>query len=126
KVLRDGGKVASQLAADMRATARQVDEAAAGAGQDADGLALIARQLDAATDAYEKATRYILEHAGDGLRGVFTGSVPYLKLAGVAHAGWQMARASLACQAHTQKGDATGFHEQKFATCVFYAAYILP
>nr|WP_257216468.1 acyl-CoA dehydrogenase [Allopusillimonas soli] len=126
KVLRDGGKVASQLAADMRATARQVDEAAAGAGQNADGLALIARQLDAATDAYEKATRYILEHARDGLRGVFTGSVPYLKLAGVAHAGWQMARASLACQAHTQKGDATGFHEQKFATCVFYAAYILP
>ncbi len=126
KVLRDGGAVAQALAAAMRQTVEQVREAGGGATDDAEGMSLIADQLAAAIDAYERATQFVLVHARDGLRGVFMGSVPYLMLAGVVHAGWQMARAALACRAHLGQGDAASFYRQKFATSVFYAGYILP
>ncbi len=126
KVLRDGGAVAQALAAAMRQTVEQVREAGGGDTDDAEGMSLIADQLAAAIDAYERATQFVLVHARDGLRGVFMGSVPYLMLAGVVHAGWQMARAALACRAHLGQGDAASFYRQKFATSVFYAGYILP
>ncbi|MDS1141943.1 acyl-CoA dehydrogenase [Pusillimonas sp. SM2304] len=126
KVLRDGGAVAKALSQAMRATVAQLEEASAGSGADAPGLALIARRLAAGVDGYERATDFVLGNAGSHLRAVFLGSVPYLMLAGVVHAGWQMARAALACAEHVRAGQASGFHKQKMATSVFYAAQILP
>src|SRR3546814_17223093 len=81
----------------MRATVQQLEQAAAKGGADADGLALIARRLGLATDAYEQAAGFMLANARTDLRALFMGSVPYLMLAGVVHAGWQIARAALAC-----------------------------
>src|SRR3546814_17199340 len=57
KLLRDGGAVAKALAQEMRATVQQLDQAAAKGGADADGLALIARRLGLAKDAYAQAAR---------------------------------------------------------------------
>src|SRR5690606_25884865 len=123
--LRDGAAVARDLAAQMHATATELDEAAA-TGADAEGLGLIARRLRLATQSYEKAVDFTLVHGRDDLRAVFMGSVPFLMLAGVVHAGWQLGRAALACSRAQAKGSASDFHQRKLATSVFYAAWILP
>lgn len=125
KVLRDGAAVARDLAAQMHATATELDEAAA-TGADAEGLGLIARRLRLATQSYEKAVDFTLVHGRDDLRAVFLGGVPFLMLAGVVHAGWQLGRAALACSRAQAKGSASDFHQRKLATSVFYAAWILP
>lgn len=122
KVLRDEGTVAAALVLQMRATLADVK---AVQGPDADGFALIARHLESAIDAYEQATQFVLGNTRQ-LEATFLGSVPYLMLAGTVHAGWQMARAALACARQTQEGRSTDFHTKKLATCVAYAAYVLP
>jgi len=126
KILRNGGATAQALADAMRETAAEVREAEGKGGDDAQALRVIAERLEAAIAAYERATRFALSNAKENPRSVFTGSVSYLMLAGVVHAGWQMARAALACQARKASGEGTDFHQKKFATSVFYAAYILP
>lgn len=126
KVLRDGGAVAKALAKEMRATVAQLEAAAAAGGKDADGMALIARRLAAAVTAYESANEFVLGNAKDALRAVFLGSVPYLMLAGIVNAGWQLARAALICGQQADAENASSFYTQKLATSVFYAAHILP
>jgi alkylation response protein AidB-like acyl-CoA dehydrogenase len=126
KILRNGGATAQALAAAMRETAAEVREAEGKGGEDAQALRVIAERLEAAIAAYERATQFALTNAKENPRSVYTGSVSYLMLAGVVHAGWQMARAALACAAKKASGQGTDFHRQKFATSVFYAAYILP
>lgn len=126
KVLRDGGTVASALAKEMRGTVAQLEALAAKGGADADGIALIARRLAVAVTAYESATEFVLNNAKGALRSVFLGSVPYLMLAGVVHAGWQLARAALVCSQQADAGNASSFYTQKLVTSVFYAAHILP
>lgn len=126
KVLRDGGTVAKALAKEMRATVAQLEAAASAGGKDADGMALIARRLAAAVTAYESANEFVLGNAKGALRAVFLGSVPYLMLAGVVNAGWQLARAALVCGQQADADNASSFYTQKLATSVFYAAHILP
>lgn len=124
KVLRDGGAVAMALAQQMRATLADVNTMHD--GPDAEGFALIARHFESAIDAYEQATQFVLTSAKDALPAAFLGSVPYLMLAGTVHAGWQMARAALACARQTCEGRSTDFHTKKLATCVAYATFVLP
>ncbi|MBP6018147.1 MAG: acyl-CoA dehydrogenase C-terminal domain-containing protein [Burkholderiaceae bacterium] len=126
KVLRDGGAVAQAVVAQMRATVAELEAQAQLGGPDADGLALIARRLAAGIDAFHQATLFTLETARDNLRAVFLGSVPYLMLAGITHAGWQMARAALVCVEKSKADPDNDFYAQKMATCVFYAAQVLP
>ncbi|MDH4114168.1 MAG: acyl-CoA dehydrogenase C-terminal domain-containing protein, partial [Burkholderiaceae bacterium] len=59
------------------------------------------------------------------VRAVYAGSVPYLKLAGVVHGGWQMGRAALAAARRLAQGDDPDFHRAKLATARFYADHIL-
>ena len=125
KTLRDGAAVARAIAGEMRATVADLDAAAPGSDRKA-ALELISRRLEAAIVSYEQATEFILAHAADDLRAVFYASVPYLKLAGVAYAGWQMARAALACARDLDAGDGNPFLARKLATAVFYAGHILP
>jgi alkylation response protein AidB-like acyl-CoA dehydrogenase len=126
KTLRDGGMVARAVIDQMRATVAELEARAATSGAHRAGLTLVARHLDAAVVAYEKALEYVLANAAESLRAVFLGSVPYLMLAGTSHAGWLMARAALACASRGDAGDIDPFHALKLATCVFYAAHILP
>ena len=124
KTLRDAAAVARSMMEDMRATV--VELAAAPRNGHKDGLDLIARRLEEAIEAYGRATDFVLAGAAKDLRAVFYGSVPYLMLAGVAHAGWHMARAALACARRLEASGEDDFLRRKFATCVFYAGYILP
>jgi hypothetical protein len=110
----------------MLATLAELKRMAAVPGVNQERLALISRRLEAAIAAYEQSTTFVLTQAQNALRSVFFGSVPYLMLSGVVVAGWQMARAALACCRYMDKGDTDPFYGQKLSTCVFYAAQILP
>jgi len=139
KTLRDGGATARALIGEMRAT---VDELAAvaqpGAGRQAGpdagqaaghpdaALQLLHGALGEAVQAYESALDFLLAHAAERPRAAFAGSVPYLMLAGVAHGGWHMARAALACRRRLAEGSDDPFLAAKLATAACYAAYVLP
>jgi 3-(methylthio)propanoyl-CoA dehydrogenase len=56
---------------------------------------------------------------------VFSGSVPYLMLAGNLMAGWQMARALLVAQEQLAQGTDTAFMQAKIVTARFYADHLL-
>ncbi len=126
KVLRDGASVAKSLMAAIRETVSELEQAAANGGEDQEGLALIARRLQEAVDAQERATTFILANARDDIRAVFTGSVPYLMLSGLVLGGWQMARAALAVQHKQALAEDGGFRRRKLASCIFYAAQVMP
>jgi butyryl-CoA dehydrogenase len=120
KTARDKGKVARVFAAEMRATAQQL----AGSG-DVD-LEAIARQLDRAVAAYEQVVAFVVDRFADDVLAVYAGSVPYLKLAGIVHGGWQLARAAQAAAAALQQGADDGpFLRAKIATARYFADHVL-
>lgn len=126
KTLRDGGAVARIMVSHMRETIVELRARSVGSSVHGAGLTLIARRLDAAVQAYESALNHVLVNAKDSVRAVFLGSVPYLMLAGLTHAGWQMARAALICASRINSGATDAFYSRKLSTCVFYAAHVLP
>lgn len=126
KTLRDGGKVARILAGRMRATLSELNTMAMSDEGHGAGLELIALHFDRAVTTYETALDYVLENAKDTPLAVFFGSVPYLMLCGTVLGGWQMARAAMACSRCIAAGSRDAFYDKKLATCVFYAACILP
>lgn len=127
KTLRDGGAAAHASIAAMRDTLKALQSASGQVSVEyREGFCLLRDNFDQAIQAYEGAVAFVLEQAGDHVRAVFSGSVPYLMLAGVSHGGWQMARAALACQRHIQAGSQDPFHVQKLGTALFYGAHILP
>jgi hypothetical protein len=134
KLLRDGGATARGMLQAMRATldALQAAEAQA-APEDARGLALLRTNLAQAMQAQQQALEFMGRTAMANVRAVFAGSVPFLMLNGVLIAGWQMARAALACRRHMDAAAGGGaaqwtedFLRNKLATALFYGAHILP
>ena len=118
KTARDGGKMARAFMEQMRATAA---EAHAGAGD----LQAIGRRLAAAVDSYEAVVDYVVGEYKSDIRGVFAGSVPYVKLAGIVHGGWQMARAALAAARRIDEDADIDFCRAKIATARFFADHML-
>jgi butyryl-CoA dehydrogenase len=60
------------------------------------------------------------------IKGVFAGSVPYLKLAGIVFGGWQMARAAAIAHTNLQaKAGDEDFYQAKITTARFFADYFL-
>lgn len=123
KIVRDAGQVALAQIAGMRDTVAALQAAK---GAHAEALSLLAAQLQAAAQAYEAAIGFVLAHVREDIRGVFTGSVPCLMLAGTAHAGWQLARAALAAAEAIGQGSTDAFYLNKIATAVQYAVHVLP
>ena len=120
KTARDGGAVALALVGQMKETAAGLSTRA-----NAD-LAAIGRRLDAAADAYAEVVDYVVSRTKNDIRGVFAGSVPYLELAGIAHGGWQLARAAAASVRCLEQGsDDPGFHAAKVTTARFFADHVL-
>jgi alkylation response protein AidB-like acyl-CoA dehydrogenase len=120
KTVRDGGAVARAILAQVRATEQQLLEAKGG------DLAAIRRQLVEGSAALEQVVDYVVANVKSDIKGVFAGSVPYLKLAGIVLGGWQMARAALIAQdkLNAGEGDAS-FYRAKIATARFFADHIL-
>lgn len=120
KTARDGGKTALGLAAHI-----EVTEASLRASGTPTALA-IARRLSAAREAYQDVVQFIAASSKSDPNAAYSGSVPYLMLAGNLMAGWQLARAALAAeqQLGAGSGDAQ-FLQAKLATARFYAEHIL-
>ncbi len=119
KTLRDGGRTAKALAAQIEAT--EADLAASGS----DAARAVARRLAAARRAFVEVVDFVLAQGRSDPNAVFAGSVPYLMLGGNLIAGWQMARALLAAEKHLAGGADDGFMRAKIATTRFYADHIL-
>jgi len=115
----DGGATAKHFIEQMRATASELDQAGA-------DCAAIAGRLRAAVDAYAEVIDFVVrESKGGDVRAVYAGSVPYLKLAGIVHGGWQMGRAALAAARRLAAGDDPEFHRAKIGTARFFADHML-
>ena len=121
KTARDGGAVATAVLDDMARTAAQLS-----ASPNAD-LKAIGAALKVATDATAKALAWMVPAFGQAPRAAFAGSVPYLKLWGLATGGWQMGRAALVAERKlsANEGNPT-FLRAKITTARFYGDALLP
>jgi hypothetical protein len=119
KTARDGGQMAKGLAAQIEAT-----EALLLTNASADALA-VAKRLKAAREAFLDVVTFVAANTRSNPNAVFSGSVPYLMLAGNVMAGWQMARALLVAQDELAQGVDVAFMKAKITTARFYADHLL-
>jgi len=84
KTARDGGAVARLLISQVRATAGELLAA------ESAELKVIGRRLQDGAQALEEVVDYVVANIKSDIKGVFAGSVLYLKLAGIVLGGWQM------------------------------------
>ncbi|MCX4173232.1 MULTISPECIES: acyl-CoA dehydrogenase [Paraburkholderia] len=118
KTVRDGGKVAKALLADVAETIE-----ALGAQQGA-AFESMKKYLGQGHRSLSAAVDFVVTNTKSDPNAVFAGSVPYLKLAGVVLGGWQMARALLV--AAEKRAEDPSFYGAKIATAQFYAEHVLP
>jgi hypothetical protein len=119
KTARDGGQSAKGLAAQIEAT-----ESLLLKNGSADALA-VARRLKPAREAFVDVVNFVAGNTKASPNAVFSGSVPYLMLAGNLMAGWQLARALLVAQDELAKGVDAPFMQAKLVTARFYADHML-
>ncbi len=120
KTVRDGGANAKAIIAQVRHSAEAL------AASDSADLAAIRVRLNDAAQALEDVVGYIAANAKSDIKGVFSGSVLYLKLAGIVFGGWQMARAALIAEKKLQAGDGdASFYRAKIGTARFFADHFL-
>jgi hypothetical protein len=119
KTARDGGQVARAIAGQIEAT-----EAALKA-RDSVACRAMAKRLSAARQALLDVVDFVAGQSKASPNAVFSGSVPYLMLAGTVVAGWQMARALLVAEDQLAAGVDAAFMQAKIATAHFYADHIL-
>ena len=119
KTARDGGQTAKAIVAQIEAT-----EAALQKNGSADALAVL-RRLKAARLSLVDVIDFVAGNTKASPNAVFSGSVPYLMLAGNVMAGWQLARSLLAAQDLAGKGEDSAFLQAKVVTARFYADHLL-
>ena len=120
KTARDGGATAKGIIAQVRKTEEELSVCASS------DLVAIRERLAAGSKALEDVVDFVVANIKSDIKGVFAGSVPYLKLAGVVLGGWQMARAALIADRKLKacEGDVK-FYQAKIATARFFADHIL-
>jgi 3-(methylthio)propanoyl-CoA dehydrogenase len=117
KTVRDGGKAAQALLA-------QIDQTIAALAEvDGQAFKSMHRHLSAGSLSLARTVEFVIAKFKSDPNAVFAGSVPYLRLAGTVLCGWQMARAMLASHAMLREDER--FHTAKIATAEFYAEHIL-
>ena len=119
KTMRDAGQTAKAIAAQIEATEIELTRQGS-----PDALA-VASRLKAARVAFVDVVEFVVSQTKARPNAVFSGSVPYLMLAGNVMAGWQMARALLVAQEQLAQGVDTGFMKAKITTARFYADHLL-
>lgn len=120
KTARDGGAFAHSLIAQIRQTEEQLR------GAESPDLRAIHARLVAASTALSEVITFVAAHARTDVKAVFSGSVLYLKLAGIVFGGWQMARAALVAEQKLQSGaNDAAFHRAKIGTARFFADHFL-
>ena len=119
KTARDGGQMAQGLAAQVEATEALLRQSGT------DDAVAVAKRLKAAREAFLDVVGFIAANTRSNPNAAFSGSVPYLMLAGNLMAGWQMARALLVAQEQIAQGVDAGFMKAKVITARFYADHLL-
>ncbi len=119
KTARDGGRVALAIADRIEATEGEL------AARDSAACRAMARRLAAARKAFVEVVGFVAGHTRAHPNTVYAGSVPYLKLAGLAVAGWQMARALMAAEDALAAGEDPAFMQAKIATARFFGEHLL-
>ncbi|MFM1817501.1 MAG: hypothetical protein RL364_361 [Pseudomonadota bacterium] len=119
KTARDGGTGAKSIAAQIAKT--EADLVASG---NADAQAM-AKRLKAAREAFVDVVEFIAANTKSNPNAAFSGSVPYLMLAGNLVAGWQMGRALLVALTPEAQAQDAAFMAAKVTTARFYADHIL-
>ncbi len=119
KTARDGG-------AGARAIAAQIEQTEAELGRrDSVAARAMAKRLAAGRVAFVDAASFIAAASKSDPNAAYAASVPYLMLAGIVVAGWQMARALLVAETRAAEGSERDFMQAKIATCHFFAEHIL-
>jgi alkylation response protein AidB-like acyl-CoA dehydrogenase len=120
KTVRDGGAVAKAIIAQVRATEAQLAQVPG------DDFAAMRRQLAAGSAALEQVVDFVVANAKSDIKAVFSGSVLYLKLAGIVLGGWQMARAALVASKKLEAGEGdAAFLRAKITTARFFADHFV-
>ena len=120
KTARDAGATAKGILAQVRRTEEELSISSS------PDLAVIRTRLATGSNALEEVVNYIVANLKSDIKGVFAGSVPYLKLAGIVLGGWQMARAALVAQRKLKAGEGDArFYQAKIAAARFFADHIL-
>jgi len=120
KTVRDGGAVAKAILEKVRETESEL------AAQDGADFKAMQRALSEGSVALEAVVDYVAGNMKNNIKGVFAGSVLYLKLAGIVLGGWVMARAALVSQQKLEAGEGDAdFYKAKIATARFFADHIL-
>ncbi len=120
KTARDGGQTAKAIAGQI-----EVTEAALAKSGSPAALA-VAKHLTAARLAFVDVVNFVAGNTKASPNAVFSGSVPYLMLAGNLMAGWQMARGLLAAEGQLAVGgEDAAFMQAKIITAQFYAEHLL-
>ena len=119
KTARDGGQTAKAIAAQIEKT--EADLLANGS----DHAVAVAHRLQAAREAFVDVVNFVAGNTKASPNAVFSGSVPYLMLAGNLMSGWQLARSLLVAQAQAQAGNDVAFMNAKISTARFYADHLL-
>jgi len=117
KTYRDGGKVAKSIAALIKQTEAELNNSGTPAAK------AMLKHLSVARASFETVVDYVVANFKSDIKGVFAGSVAYLRLAGLLMSGWQMARALLAAEAKLDSDKE--FFSAKVATARFHAEYLL-
>jgi butyryl-CoA dehydrogenase len=120
KTVRDAGATVKDIIAQVRRTEEELAAYASG------DLAAIHLRLAAGSKALEEVVNYVVTNAKSDIKGVFAGSVTYLKLAGIVLGGWQMARAALIAERKLKEGEGDlRFYQAKIATTRFFVDHVL-
>ena len=119
KTARDGGTGAKAIAAQI---AKTEAELAASAHTDAQALA---KRLKAAREAFVDVVEFIAANTKSNPNAAFSGSVPYLMLAGNLVAGWQLGRSLLVALTPEAQAQDAAFMTAKVTTARFYGDHIL-
>jgi len=117
KTYRDGGKVAKSIAVLIQQTEAELAHSGTPAAK------AMLKHLSTARASFETVVDYVVANFKSDIKGVFAGSVAYLRLAGLLMSGWQMARALLAAEAKLDSDQE--FFSAKVATARFHAEYLL-
>jgi len=120
KILRDDGRAARTLIADIEGVADALERAPG------DDLAAIKIRLRGAVAALSAAVDWIRTAGRDDINAVLCGATPFLHLMGIVSGGWQMARAALIAHNKLAAGENDpSFYRAKIATARFFADHVL-
>jgi alkylation response protein AidB-like acyl-CoA dehydrogenase len=119
KTARDGGQTAKAIAAQIEKTEAEL------ARSDSAAAKSVYKRLKAAREAFIEVVDFVAGQTKASPNAVFSGSVPYLMLAGNLVAGWQLARSLIIAEDLASRSFDTDFMLAKIATARFYAEHIL-